>query len=113
MIATTIVPEITDATFSAEVGPTSGIVLVDFSAEWCAPCRVMAPIIESVAKDYASKLRVFQMDGDSNQITQVRYGVRGLPTLLVFRDGELVDRILGAIPASALRGRIDRVVGNA
>jgi thioredoxin 1 len=111
MMATTIVPEITDATFSDEIGAQSGIALVDFSAEWCAPCRVMAPIIESVAKDYAGTLRVFQMDGDINQTTMLRYGVRGLPTLLVFRDGELVDRILGAIPASALRARIDRIVG--
>ena len=70
----------------------------------------MAPIVEAVAQEYAPRLRVMQLDGDANPATMVRLGVRGLPTMLVFRDGEIVDRIVGAVSKAALRERLDRAL---
>jgi thioredoxin 1 len=107
---TSTLPAVTDATFATEVAPGTGHVAVEFSAAWCAPCRLMAPVVEAVAHDYAPRLRVLQLDADANPATMARLGVRGLPTMLVFRDGELVERIVGAVPAAALRGRLDRVL---
>src|SRR5690349_25172859 len=110
MTTTTALPVITDATIAAELSPTSGLVAVEFGAEWCAPCRIMAPVVEAAARDYAGRLRIVQMDADHNPATVVRYGVRGLPSVLVFRDGRLVDRIVGAVSASTFRERLERVV---
>jgi thioredoxin len=101
---------ITDTTFDSEVALGTGVVAVEFSAEWCAPCRMMAPTIEALAREYAPKLRMMQLDGDANPATLVRFGVRGMPTMLIFRDGEIVDRIVGAVSKTALRARIERVL---
>ena len=103
-------PFVTDATFAAEVAPGSGVVAVEFTAEWCPPCRVMAPLVEEVARDLGPRLRVLQMDADANQGTMMRLGVRALPTLMVFRDGEVVDRVVGTVPKAALRERLNRAV---
>src|SRR4051794_29338850 len=94
MISTSTVPALTDASFADAVAPGTGLVAVDFGAEWCPPCRMMEPIVESIASEYASKLRVYQLDTDATPATMVKLGVRGLPTMLVFRDGELIDRIV-------------------
>lgn len=102
---------VTDATFATEVGPGTGLVAVEFTAAWCPPCRLMEPLLEEAARDYAPRLRVLQLDADANPRTMARLGVRGLPTLLVFRDGEPVERIVGAVPRSALRERLERVLG--
>ena len=93
MSSTVFVPSITDSSFSTEIA--TGIVAIDFSAEWCPPCRMMEPIVEQLAHDYAGRVRVFQMDTDNQPATMVKLGVRGLPTILVFRDGTIVDRIIG------------------
>jgi thioredoxin 1 len=108
MSTTASVPSITDSSFAAEIA--TGIVAVDFTAEWCPPCRMMEPIVEQVARDYAGRVRVFQMDTDDQPATMVKLGVRGLPTILVFRDGAIVDRIVGAVPATVLRPRIDAIL---
>jgi len=105
------IPSVTDATIVAELAPGSGVVAVEFNAAWCGPCKVMAPVVEAAARDYAGRLRVVQIDADANQATMVRLGVRGLPTMLVFRDGTLVDRIVGTVSAAKLRERLDRVIG--
>jgi len=105
---TRVPPFVTDATFAAEVAPGSGVVAVEFTAEWCPPCRVMAPLVAEVARDLGPRLRVLQMDADANQATMVRLGVRALPTLLVFKDGEVVDRVVGTVPKAALRERLSR-----
>ena len=105
-----LLPSVTDATFAAAVAPGTGHVAVEFTAAWCAPCRIMAPVVEAVAHDYAPRLRVLQLDADANPATLARLGVRGLPTMLVFRDGEIVERVVGAVPAPALRQRLDRVL---
>ena len=103
---------VTDETFSTEIAPDTGFVAVEFSAEWCAPCRILAPVVEAIARDYAPRLRVFEMDSDENPRTTVQFGVRSIPTLLLFRDGELVDRVIGAVPAPVLRARLNRIMGD-
>jgi thioredoxin 1 len=109
MHSTSAVPSVTDAAFASEIA--HGVVAVDFTAEWCPPCRMMEPIIEQVALDYAGSIRVLQMDTDANPATMVKLGVLGLPTLLVFRDGAIVDRIVGTISPKALRERLDAAYG--
>jgi len=108
MTSTTAVPSITDAAFASETA--QGVVAVDFTAEWCPPCRMMEPIIEQAARDYAGSIRILQMDTDDNPATMVKLGVLGLPTLLVFRDGAIVDRITGAVKPAVLRQRLDAVL---
>jgi thioredoxin 1 len=97
---------ITDATFAAEVLRAPGLVITDFWAEWCIPCKRIAPILEELATEYAGRLKVTKLDVDSNPATPDRYNISGLPTLLVFRDGQLADTIVGFLPKDRLRGRI-------
>ncbi len=84
-----------DATFDAELASPS-VVLVDLWAPWCAPCRMMAPALEELARDFAGRLKVVKVDVDQNPATQARFQAQGIPTLLLFRDGELVERLVGA-----------------
>ena len=90
-----------DATFDAELAAPSP-VLVDLWAPWCGPCRTMAPVLEELARDLAGRLKVVKVDVDQNPATQARFQVRGIPTLLLFRDGELVETIVGAQSKAAL-----------
>lgn len=101
---------LTDATFAQAIAPGTGLVAVDFTAEWCAPCRLMKPVLESLAREFEGSVRIAQLDADSNPDTLVRLGVRGLPTVLVFRDGQEVDRIVGAQPAARLRERLSGLI---
>lgn len=103
------IPKLTDSSFVAETA--TGFVAVEFSAEWCPPCRVMEPIVEEIARDNAPFLRVFQMDSDANPATAARFGVRSLPTTLLFRDGQLADRVVGAVPKATLQQRVERIRG--
>jgi thioredoxin 1 len=103
------IPILTDANFAEATAPGSGLVAIDFSAEWCAPCRMMAPIVDAVAQELAGRIRIYQLDNDSNPATIAKLGVRGLPTILVFRDGTLVDRIVGTIPRPALESRLRKL----
>ncbi|TLZ60371.1 MAG: thioredoxin [Methanobacteriota archaeon] len=96
---------LTDATFEAETA--KGVVLVDMWAAWCGPCLRIAPVIEQIATDYAGKVRVGKLNTDENPWTTGRFGVESIPTLLIFKDGDLVDRIIGAVP----RQEIERVLG--
>ena len=111
MSTTLTIPAVTAETFSAEVAPGTGLVAIEFSAAWCAPCHMMAPALEAISREYAAKLRVLQMDADANAAIMARFGVRGVPTMLVFRDGEPVDRIVGAVSLATLRERLDRLAG--
>jgi thioredoxin 1 len=94
--------ELTDGNFGTEVLSSATPVLVDFWATWCGPCKVIAPMVEELAGEYAGKLKVGKVDVDRNSDTASRYGIRSIPTLLVFKDGEVAKRLVGAKPKSAL-----------
>jgi thioredoxin 1 len=97
---------VTDGTFQSEVEQANGLVLVDFWAEWCGPCRVIAPILDQIAVEYAGKLKIAKMDVDANQQTPVRFNVRSIPSLLFFKGGKHVDTVVGAVPKAHLVGKI-------
>lgn len=97
---------LTDDTFEKEVEKAKGVTLVDFWAAWCGPCRMIAPVVEEIATEQAGKLRVAKLDVDDNGDTPRRFGVMGIPTLLLFKDGKLVERIVGYLPKDRLMKRI-------
>jgi thioredoxin 1 len=91
---------LSDATFDAEVLKSDVPVLVDFWAEWCGPCKMMAPTVDQIATEYAGKLKVGKVDVDSNGGTAMRYRVQGIPTLILFKGGQVVDQRIGAVGKS-------------
>jgi thioredoxin 1 len=93
---------VTDASFEAEVLKASGPVLVDFWAEWCGPCRQIAPALEDLGKDKADKITIAKINIDENPETPKKYGVRGIPTLMIFKDGQVAATKIGALPKSKL-----------
>jgi thioredoxin len=97
----------TDASFDKEVLNSDTPVLVDFWAEWCGPCRMMGPTVDQVASDYSGKVKVGKLDVDSNQQTAARYGIRGIPTLLLFKDGKIVEQKVGAIGKPEFQKMLD------
>ena len=101
---------VTDDTFQAEVIESETPVLVDFWADWCAPCKMIAPIVDDLAEEYDGKVKFAKMDVDSNPNTPMTYGVRGIPTLLIFNGGSPVDQVVGAVPKAAREGRIDKAI---
>jgi thioredoxin 1 len=109
----THVTEVNDANFESEVLQSQQPVLVDFWAGWCAPCRAVAPIVEELAKSYEGKLKIMKIDVDQNSQIPIRYGVRSIPTLLIFKDGKIVDLIVGAVPKDTIDQSIIRVLGYA
>ncbi|MAR16454.1 MAG: thioredoxin [Flammeovirgaceae bacterium] len=98
--------EITDSNFN-EIVTKNDVVLVDFWAEWCGPCRMIAPMIEELANEYDGKAVIGKLDVDNNQESSIKFGVRSIPTLLVFKDGEMVDRHVGAVPKETLSSSIN------
>lgn len=106
----------TDSSFEAEVLEASTPVLVDFWAEWCMPCRMIAPVIQELAEAYGGKVKFAKLDVDANPITVAKYAIRSIPTLLIFKGGELADQVVGAVPRSVLKRRLEAVLsggGNA
>ncbi|MCS4503744.1 Thioredoxin 1 [wastewater metagenome] len=98
---------ITDGNFEDEVLKADGPVLVDFWAEWCGPCKMIAPVLEQVAEEYAGKLKVCKLNIDDNPETAPKYGVRGIPTLMVFRSGDVADTKVGALSKAQLTQFVD------
>jgi thioredoxin 1 len=102
-----MVRAVTDSDFEREVLGADGLVLVDFWAAWCPPCRRLAPTVEALAADYAGRLRVAKVDVDESPDVAARYGIQSIPTLILFRNGQVVDRRLGALPMDDLRQFVD------
>ena len=98
---------ITDATFEAEVLKAEQPVLVDYWAEWCGPCRMIAPILDDVAADYAGRIKICKLNVDENQATPPKYGIRGIPTLMLFRNGNVEATKVGALSKSQLVAFLD------
>jgi len=101
---------ITDKSFDLEVLRSDVPVLVDFWATWCAPCRAIAPIVEEMAETYSGKVKVGKVNVDENPSTPGKYGVRGIPTLILFKKGEVVDQVVGAVPKSQVKGLIEKAI---
>ena len=102
---------VTDGTFENEVNQAKGLVLVDFWAEWCGPCRMIAPTLDALAKEYAGKAKVAKLDVDSNQGTAMKYNIRSIPAVLFFKDGKHVDTVVGAVPKAAFESKIKQHLG--
>jgi len=103
--------EITDANFEELVLKSDKPVLVDFWAEWCGPCRMVGPVVEELAKEYEGKAVVGKVNVDHNSEISAKFGIRNIPTLLVFKNGEIVDKQVGAVPKSVLAGKLDNQLG--
>ncbi|HLL84550.1 MAG TPA: thioredoxin [Longimicrobium sp.] len=99
-----------DAEFKKEVLEAGEPVLVDFTATWCAPCRALAPTLEALATQYKGKVKVAKIDVDDNQDTAQQYGIRAMPTLLMFKNGKVVEQIVGAVPKAKLEAVFQKVV---
>ncbi len=104
------VKQVSDESFDSEVLKSDLPVLIDFWAPWCGPCKAIAPVVEELAKEYAGRLKVVKMNVDDNPQTPSRYGVRGIPNLIVFKGGQVQDQIIGAVPKAQLVKAVSRVV---
>ena len=104
--------EITDQNFQQEVLNSETPVLVDFWADWCQPCKMIAPVVEQIAEEYDGKVKIGKLDVDSNQQTSQAMGIRGIPALIIFNDGKPVDQIIGVVPKSIIQKKIDEVLAS-
>ncbi|MBU8896651.1 thioredoxin [Corallococcus sp. H22C18031201] len=102
--------ELGDAEFAREVLESKEPVLVDFTATWCPPCRVLGPVIESVAKDYEGRLKVAKLNVDDHQATPQQFGIRAMPTLLFFKDGKVAGQIVGAVPRTRIEQTLREIL---
>ncbi len=99
------ITHVTDSNFQAEVLESDTPVLVDFWAPWCGPCRMVAPVVDQLAQEYDGKAKVLKLDVDSNQKTAMRFNIRSIPQILFFKNGKVVDTVVGAVPKSMLEAK--------
>jgi len=102
--------EVTDSTFEEVVLKSEVPVIVDFWAVWCGPCRVIGPVVEEIGEEYGDKAKVVKLDVDNNNQTAMKYGIRNIPTLLFFKNGEVVDKQVGVVPKPTLVKKLDALL---
>lgn len=102
--------QFTDSNFEESVKKSSGLVVVDFWAQWCGPCRTIAPIIDDLAKEYEGRAQIGKLDVDSNPQTSSEFDITSIPAILFFKNGQVVDRVVGALPKSALVAKIEQLL---
>jgi len=105
--------EVTDSNFDSDVLKADQPVLVDFWAAWCGPCRALAPIVEEIATNYRGRVKVGKMDVDKNNATPQRYGIRGIPTLLIFKGGQVREQIVGYVPKETIQKALEKHLNDA
>ncbi|HXV19734.1 MAG TPA: thioredoxin [Desulfuromonadales bacterium] len=104
------VMQLSDDGFENDVLKSTTPVLVDFWASWCAPCKAISPVVDALADDYDGKVKIGKLNVDENPATPGKYGVRGIPTLILFKDGKVVDQVVGAVPKNQLEGLIKKAL---
>ena len=102
--------DLTSAAWDSEVLEASGLVMIDFWAVWCGPCRMIAPAIEELAKEYAGQVKVGKLNTDENPEVATKYKIMGIPTVMFFKDGQKVDQVVGAVPKPQLKAKIDSLL---
>ena len=103
--------QFTDSTFDTQVLQSDKVTLVDFWAEWCGPCRAVGPVVEELAKEYEGQALVGKVDVDNNPEISAKYGIRNIPTILFIKNGQVVDKQVGAVPKSVLEGKLKAAMG--
>lgn len=106
-MSTTTTVNLTDSNFESEVLKSDVPVLVDFWAEWCGPCKKIGPVVDELAEEYEGKLKVGKVNVDDNSEVSMKYQIRSIPALMIFKNGEVVDQIIGAVPKSVLKKQVD------
>jgi thioredoxin 1 len=103
--------EVTDADFDEQVMKSESPVLVDFWADWCGPCKMIAPAVEELAEEFDGRMRFAKLDVDANQQVAMQFGIRSIPTLLLIKNGQVAEQVIGAVPKSLLKTKIEEVLG--
>lgn len=104
------IKELNDESFNSEVVTQKGIVLIDFWAPWCGPCKMLSPIVERISQKYIDRIKVFKINTDEAPAITQQYHIRSIPTLLFFKDGEVIDTIVGAVPEDEIKEKLDKIL---